>query len=90
MESAYCINHLNTNPQHPAEGGDMFGLGLPELIIILVIVLIVFGAKRLPDIGAGIGQGIRNFRDATSKVDKKDREKIEDNQDQNDKDKNNP
>lgn len=67
-------------PQGLAEGGDMFGLGLPELIIILVIVLIVFGARRLPDIGAGIGQGIRNFREATSKVDKEDKKKIEDNQ----------
>ena len=64
----------------PAEGGDMFGLGLPELIIILIIVLIIFGAKRLPDIGAGIGQGIRNFRDATSKVDKDEKKKIESNQ----------
>lgn len=58
----------------------MFGLGLQELIIILIIVLIVFGAKRLPEIGAGIGKGIRNFRDATSKVDNEDKKKIEDNQ----------
>ena len=68
----------------------MFGLGLPELIIILIIVLIVFGAKRLPDIGAGIGQGIRNFKDATSKVDKDDQKKIDDNQAEEDKNKNTP
>ncbi|MEW6078041.1 MAG: twin-arginine translocase TatA/TatE family subunit [Thermodesulfobacteriota bacterium] len=55
----------------------MFGLGLPELIIILIIVLIIFGAKKLPEIGGGLGQGIRNFRDATSKVDKEDQKKIE-------------
>jgi sec-independent protein translocase protein TatA len=79
-----------TYPQHPAEGGNMFGLGLPELIIILIIVLIVFGAKRLPDIGAGIGQGIRNFKDATSKVDKDDQKKIDDNQAEEDKNNNTP
>lgn len=40
----------------------MFGLGMPELLIILVIVVIIFGASKLPQIGAGIGKGIRNFR----------------------------
>jgi len=40
----------------------MFGLGMPELLIILVIILVIFGAGKLPQIGAGIGKGIRNFR----------------------------
>ena len=40
-------------------------LGIPELIIILVIVILIFGANRLPEIGRGIGKGIRNFKDAT-------------------------
>jgi sec-independent protein translocase protein TatA len=40
-------------------------LGLPELIIILVIIIVLFGASRLPEIGRGIGKGIRNFKDAT-------------------------
>ena len=39
--------------------------GLPEMLIILVIVILIFGANRLPDIGRGIGKGIRNFKDAT-------------------------
>ena len=40
----------------------MFGLGIWELLIILVIVVVIFGASRLPQIGEGLGQGIRNFR----------------------------
>lgn len=45
----------------------MFGLGMPELVIILVIIVIIFGAGKLPEIGAGIGKGIKNFKDATKK-----------------------
>ncbi len=43
----------------------MFGLGMPELVIILVIVVIIFGAGKLPEIGAGLGKGIKNFKSAT-------------------------
>ena len=43
----------------------MFGLGMWELLIILAIVLVVFGAKKLPEIGAGLGKGISNFRQST-------------------------
>ena len=39
-------------------------LGLPELIVILFIIVLIFGASRLPEIGRGIGKGIRNFKDA--------------------------
>jgi len=46
----------------------MFGIGMPELIIILVIILIIFGAGKLPEIGAGIGKGIKNFKKATNEV----------------------
>ena len=40
-------------------------IGLPELLIILTIIILIFGANRLPEIGRGIGKGIRNFKDAT-------------------------
>ena len=40
-------------------------VGLPELLIIFMIIILIFGANRLPEIGRGIGKGIRNFKDAT-------------------------
>jgi sec-independent protein translocase protein TatA len=40
-------------------------IGIPELMIILAIVILIFGANRLPELGRGIGKGIRNFKDAT-------------------------
>jgi len=47
----------------------MFGLGSTELIIILVLVLVIFGAGKLPEIGGALGKGIRSFRKATSERD---------------------
>lgn len=44
----------------------MFGIGMPELIIILVIILVIFGAGKLPEIGRGIGDAIRNFRKSST------------------------
>ncbi|HEX7415914.1 MAG TPA: twin-arginine translocase TatA/TatE family subunit [Smithellaceae bacterium] len=40
----------------------MFGIGMPELLIILVIILIIFGVGKLPEIGSALGKGIRNFK----------------------------
>lgn len=47
----------------------MFGIGIPELIIILVIVLVIFGANKLPEIGSGMGRAIKNFKKATNEPD---------------------
>jgi len=47
-------------------------IGFPELLIILFIIILIFGANRLPEIGRGIGRGIRNFKDATRNPEKKD------------------
>ncbi len=45
-----------------------FGIGTPELIIILVVVLLLFGAKRIPDLARGLGRGVREFKDASSEI----------------------
>jgi sec-independent protein translocase protein TatA len=43
----------------------MFGFGVTELVLILVIIMVIFGAGKLPEIGAGLGKGIKNFKKAT-------------------------
>lgn len=44
----------------------MFGLGMPELIVVLVIVVVIFGATRLPQLGEGLGKAIKGFKKSIS------------------------
>ncbi|MEA3280413.1 MAG: twin-arginine translocase TatA/TatE family subunit [Thermodesulfobacteriota bacterium] len=55
----------------------MFGIGMPELIIILVIILIIFGAGKLPEIGAGMGKAIRNFKGVSDDEEPKKTDKLD-------------
>lgn len=61
----------------------MFGLGTTELIIILVLVLIIFGAGKLPQVGGALGKGLRNFKDGVKEgedeVNEKDPDKLDNN-----------
>lgn len=54
-----------------------FGLGPTELIVILIIALVIFGPSRLPKVGQSIGQAVRGFRDATSKVEEEIKNSLE-------------
>ena len=54
----------------------IFGLGPPELLLLFLIILIIFGVGKIPQIGSGLGKGIRNFRNAVKGEDKgKDKDK---------------
>ena len=46
-----------------------FGISLPELLILLIVLLLVFGAKRLPEMGRSLGKGMREFKDSVSGID---------------------
>lgn len=56
----------------------MIGFGFPELLLILLIVVIIFGAAKLPQLGRGLGEGISNFRDGLSKGKTDDKHALED------------
>jgi len=65
----------------------MFGLGTTELIIILVLVMIIFGAGKLPQVGGALGKGLRNFKDGVKEGNEEKTEGEPDKIDNNDKDK---
>ncbi len=48
----------------------LFGLGFQEILLILLIVLLLFGAKKIPELARGMGRGIREFKDASKEVKK--------------------
>lgn len=54
----------------------MFGLGIQELVIIFVIIMVLFGAKKLPEMGKGLGKGIREFKRATENATADDDEEV--------------
>ena len=55
-----------TSPSAAVKLCTMFGLGATELFIILVIVIVLFGGRRLPEIGSGLGRAIRGFKEGVS------------------------
>ena len=48
----------------------MFGLGTPEIILVLVVILVLFGSKKIPEFMQGIGKGVKEFKKATSDIEK--------------------
>jgi sec-independent protein translocase protein TatA len=56
----------------------MFGLGTQELMVVLIIVVILFGASKLPQIGSGMGQAIRNFKKSVAEADAEEKQQKKD------------
>ena len=56
----------------------MFGLGWTEILLILLVIVVIFGAKRLPEIGSGLGKGITNFKKAMKDPDSLDAKSSDD------------
>ena len=48
----------------------MFGLGTPEIILIAIVILVLFGAKKIPELMQGLGKGVKEFKKATNEIEK--------------------
>ena len=82
LKCFFCNNDLNqVNAYFGAQVMNIFGIGLPEMAVIMVVGLLVFGPKKLPEIGRSLGKTLRSFQDASKEFEnefKKEAQKIED------------
>ncbi len=60
----------------------MFGLGMQEIVVIALIVLLLFGGKKIPELMKGLGKGVRSFKDGMNEQDAADTKKADDKQDE--------
>ncbi|MBR2150035.1 MAG: twin-arginine translocase TatA/TatE family subunit [Prevotella sp.] len=60
----------------------MFGLGMQEIVVIALIVLLLFGGKKIPELMKGLGKGVRSFKDGMNELDAADTKKADDKQDE--------
>jgi len=61
---------------------NIFGLGLPEIVIILVVALLIFGPKKLPEIGRSLGKTIRSFQEASKEFETEFKKEIDNSKDE--------
>jgi sec-independent protein translocase protein TatA len=68
----FAVGAIADRRRRPGKERIMGRIGLPEMIVILILIVLIFGASRLPEIGRGLGKGIRNFKEATREGARKD------------------